>query len=209
VIEPTASDSSNNHRNLQLELKTLRQILRLAKYPIKAYDGEPLGRSLTNAIIPEIERCQVLLSELLSKMQVTWVGLMCTLISSLWRQVFREQWLGDEHASWKRRLNNSQNSLAMIFVALNSYVRFVSQASSDSSLTEIAKYCTDRAWQRIEDRLRIPQKVLRVVTGPTTLPASYSSAHSECSGSFGATSTCADIVLFHVAGMLCFDSACL
>ena len=116
------SDSSNNHRDLERLLDTLRQILRLAKRAIKAYADRPLGQSLTNAIISEVKRCRILLSALLGKIHGTWVGLICTRIGGMWRQVFRSQWSGYEFAYLKRKLEESWKSLGTILLALNSYV---------------------------------------------------------------------------------------
>lgn len=120
LVDPT--DLSNSHRDLQLVLETLRQILRLAKCAVRAYEDKPLGPSLTKAITPEVERCCVLLWELRNKVHDTWMPLMCTRISNLWRQVFRRQWDGDELASLKRRLYNTRHSLGIFIMALNSYV---------------------------------------------------------------------------------------
>lgn len=117
-------DSSGSPDGLKLMLNTLRRILNLAESAIKAYKDRPLGRCLTKAIIPEVQRCRQLLSELLFKLHGTWIGLICTHISSVWRQVFREQWDGDELASLKKMSRGSQDSLGMFIMALNSYVSF-------------------------------------------------------------------------------------
>ena len=115
-------DSSYHDRERELTLKTLRQILRLVKHAIKLYSNRPLGPSLIHAITPEVQRCRAILSEMLDKVHGTWVGLVCTRISEVWCKVFRERWVGDEFASLKRRLCDSQNSLQMVLTLLNSYV---------------------------------------------------------------------------------------
>jgi hypothetical protein len=89
LIDPT--DSSNDDRDLQLVLGPIRQILCIAKHAIKAYEDKPLGQSLANVITPEVERCRMVLWELRDKLHDTWLLLVCTRISGLWRQVFRNQ----------------------------------------------------------------------------------------------------------------------
>jgi len=115
-------NSSNSHHTLKLELESLYQILDLTKGAIREYEDRPLGQSLVNTIAPEVERCHVLLLALLAKVNDTWVGLILTSISHLWRLVWRRQWDGDELASLKRRLSRSRNSLGGFLMALNSYV---------------------------------------------------------------------------------------
>lgn len=123
LVDP--SDLSNSHCDLQLVLETLRQVLRLAKCAIRAYEDKPLGRSLAYAIASEVEGCCMLLWELHGRIRDTWVLLICTRISSLWRQVLRNQWDGDELASLKRRLYARRNSLGTFMLALNSYAIFL------------------------------------------------------------------------------------
>src|SRR6202020_597586 len=89
-------DSTNNHRDLEHMLKRLRQILCIVNRAIELYDNR---QSLTYAITQEVGKCRVLLSELRDRVHGTWVGLMCTRISDVWRQVFRERWDGDELGS--------------------------------------------------------------------------------------------------------------
>jgi hypothetical protein len=96
---------------------------------IDLYDNRPLGQNLTYAITQEVGQYRVLLSELRDSVHGTWVGLLCTLISSVCHQVFRERWDGDELGSLKRRLCDSRNSLESVLMVLNSYVFFIFRAS--------------------------------------------------------------------------------
>lgn len=143
------ADSSNTQNDLQSVLVTLRQILCVVHCAIKAYSGKPLGQSLTNAIAPEVAQCRVLLWELRDKIHGTWVGFMCTRISSLWRQAFRIQRDGDELASLKKRLNHSRNLLGMYAMALNSYVSFTfhpsQPAERPNASPKLKKCCMHRA----------------------------------------------------------------
>lgn len=73
----------------------------------------------------------MILSELHDNVQDGVVRHTSALISKLWRQVIRGQleWDGDELASVKRRLYDSQNSLGMCLMALNTYVSYSFHAS--------------------------------------------------------------------------------
>lgn len=116
------TDSLNLH-GMERLLEGLQQILFLTGRAIFVYHDSPLGQSLANAITPEVERCCVLLSELLNKVRDTRVGLIYTRISAVWHQVFGTQW--DELASFKRGLYRNWSALGTFLMALNSYVLFM------------------------------------------------------------------------------------
>jgi hypothetical protein len=128
--DPT--DSSKDYHELQLILKTLRQILCLTTCAIEAYKDKPLGQNLVNVVTPEVRRCCILLWELRNKIYDTWLLLICTRIGHLWRHVFLGSFRGDELASLKKRLRRSEYSLGIFIMALSSYVLFVSDASPNT-----------------------------------------------------------------------------
>lgn len=113
-------NSSTNYRDLEHLLRRLHQMLCLANRAIELYDNRPLGQGLTEAITLEVGQCCLLLRELLERINGTGLGLLCTCISGVWRRVFRGQCVGDELASLKRRINDSQTSLEMVLMVLNS-----------------------------------------------------------------------------------------
>lgn len=130
------TDSSNNY----LDLEHLRITLQLVGRAIELYHNRPFGRSLTNAITPEVWLCEELLQELHGRVHGTWVGLLCTRISDVWRLVFRGQWVGDEFASLKRRLRDNRKSFENVLTVLNLYV---SLSFMHRHLLRVPKRCAD------------------------------------------------------------------
>jgi hypothetical protein len=122
--------SLNTHRDLELKLKLLHQTLILTELAIQEYNDRLLGKILANTITPEVERCCIVLLELLDKVNCTRQGLASTSISNLWQPVFGSRWKGDELASLKTKLCRIQRSLGGFLMALNSCVFFVFHASS-------------------------------------------------------------------------------
>jgi hypothetical protein len=116
--------SSDNHRDLKLELESLHQSLTLTGLAIQTYQHSPLGKNLAKNITPEVMQCRVALQELLNKVSGTWRGLNSTNISDLWFSVWWSRWEGDELASLRLQLSESRKSLDAILKALNSYVCF-------------------------------------------------------------------------------------
>ena len=116
------TDSSNNCRALAFESKSLHQTLTLAGLAIREYGNRPLGQGLANTFAPEVERCRVVLLELLDRINGTRRGLAFTSISNLWRPVFGSRWDGNELASLKKKLCHIRRSLGGLLMALNSYV---------------------------------------------------------------------------------------
>ena len=114
--------SPNDNRAFKLELEILHQILTLTGLAIQTYAYTPLGQSLANNIIPEVEKCCVVLHELFHKINTCRQGLYPTSIGNLWHQVW---WSGNEVdgvSSLRARLSTHQRSLGEFLVALNSYV---------------------------------------------------------------------------------------
>jgi hypothetical protein len=116
------SDSANNYRDLKLELKSLYQTLTLTGLAVQEYIDKPLGRSLAYTIMPDVERCTAVLSELLDKVSGTGQGLLHTSISDLWRRVWWSRWSGDELATLKVKLSHIRILLGGFLSALNSCV---------------------------------------------------------------------------------------
>ncbi|KIM80413.1 hypothetical protein PILCRDRAFT_9594 [Piloderma croceum F 1598] len=113
-------DTSAYYRDLKVELELLQQTLTLAGLAIDAYEYTPLGRSLANIVNQEVERCCVVLRELLDIINAYRLGLNRTRIQYLWRQVW---WSGcdvDELASLRIKLSACQKSLGQCLRALNS-----------------------------------------------------------------------------------------
>jgi hypothetical protein len=122
------TDSSNNHRDLQFQLKFLHQTLMLTRLAIQEYDGRQLGQSLANTITPEVVRCFIVLQEMLGSVIATCQGLSLTNIGYLWRPVWRRRWDGEELAVLRDKLSSRRESLGEFLVALHSYILFVSYA---------------------------------------------------------------------------------
>jgi hypothetical protein len=115
------TDSSNNRRDLVLELKLLHQILTLTGLAVQEYEIRPLGQGLAHTITPEIERCCTALQELLDKASSTWLGLNSTSMSDLWRPVWWGRWDGNKFALLKKELSDIRKSIEVFMVALHSY----------------------------------------------------------------------------------------
>jgi hypothetical protein len=116
------SDSSSNHQVLQLQLRSLQQILTLTGLAIQEYCDRPLGQSLAKTITPEVERCLLVLQELLEHADATWLGLAFTGIGDLWRHVWWGRWDGNEFTLLRKKLSDSRQSLERFLMALHSYV---------------------------------------------------------------------------------------
>jgi len=112
---------SSDDRALVQELKTLQQTLTLVGLAIQTYEYTPLGRNLANNIIvPEVERCCVVLDELFRKINNYREGLFPTSIRNLWHQVRRSGSEVDGMNLLRARLSVHQRSLGEFLVALNS-----------------------------------------------------------------------------------------
>jgi hypothetical protein len=109
--------SSDNHRDLKLELESLHHSLTLTRLAIQTYQHSPLGKNLAKSITPEVMQCRVALQELLNKVSGT-------NLSDLWFSVWWSRWEGDELTSLRLQLSESQKSLDAVLKALNSYVSF-------------------------------------------------------------------------------------
>lgn len=123
LITPVQSMTSNQ-KDLRLELKTLHQSIMLTRRAIEEYENRRLGQSLIHAVMPEVDRCRVVLQELFDRVNRTWKGLDPTCIRDLWRQVWWGRWDGDEMALLKDQLSDSRRLLLGFLRALNSYVVF-------------------------------------------------------------------------------------
>jgi hypothetical protein len=119
LINP--GDFSNNRHDLELELKSLHRILILISLTIQEYGDRPLGRSLADTIIPEVQQCSTVLSELLDKAHGTGLCLRRTSIKDLWRPVWWSRWEDDDEVvSLNMKLRDIRRSLGGILSALDS-----------------------------------------------------------------------------------------
>jgi hypothetical protein len=114
--------SSNNHQVSQLQLRSLQQVLTLTGFAIHEYRYTALGPSLTKTIAPEVERCLLVLQELLDQIDATWIGLDFAGIGDFWRQVWWGRWDGDEFTLLSKKLFHCRQSLERFLMALHSYV---------------------------------------------------------------------------------------
>jgi hypothetical protein len=115
-------ESTENHRDLRLELTSLCQSLMLAKIALQEYESRPLVQSLANIIHPEAVRCRAVLHDLLNRAKGTLQALDSTIIRGLWRPVWWSLCDGDELASLRVMLTDSRTSLNEVLVTLNSWV---------------------------------------------------------------------------------------
>jgi hypothetical protein len=117
--------SSNDYRDLKLELESLHQMLVLTGLAIQAYESTPLGRTLAETINFEVEQCGKAVQELLSEINLYRRSLIPTRLRVLWSQVWycgREK---GELAQWRRKLSARRISIAMFLMALNSYALLI------------------------------------------------------------------------------------
>ena len=112
--------SSNNDRDLELELKSLLQALTLTGLAVQEYADRPLGQSLARTITPEAKRCCMVLQELFDKLNSTWPHLSSTSFSGLWCHIWQRQWDGNELASLRKELFYRRKSLEGALMALHS-----------------------------------------------------------------------------------------
>jgi hypothetical protein len=82
------TETSGDYRILKLELESLQQTLTLVGLAVHAYEYTQLGRSLANIMNQELERCRVVLQELLDTINGYRWGLSSTRIHYYWSQVW-------------------------------------------------------------------------------------------------------------------------
>jgi hypothetical protein len=116
--------SSNNLRDVALELESLHQTLTLIKLTIQRYNHTPLGQSLADFVTPEINRCFAALRELLASTDHTRLCLSSTSIGYLWRLVWRAI-LRDEFAMVRKKLSISRQSFQALLLTLHSCVTLI------------------------------------------------------------------------------------
>jgi hypothetical protein len=104
------------------ELETLHKTLTLTGLATQTYQHTPVGRIVANVVIPEVDRCCVVLQILFHKINSFRQVLHPTSIRHLWHQVWWGGWADDEFASMRAKLLDVQKSLAGCLMALHSYV---------------------------------------------------------------------------------------
>ena len=137
LVGPEGEQSADRNRHLRLELETLSESLVLTGAAIQEY-------RLINALTPEVDRCRVVLEELLDRVIGTRGGLSWTSIGSLWNSVWRSRWYGDELESLRTKLSESRESFYAFLMALNSYVLLMFYALPLLTYCN-AKRCVDGA----------------------------------------------------------------
>ena len=137
LVGPEDEQSADRNRHLRLELETLSESLVLTGAAIQEY-------RLINALTPEVDRCRVVLEELLDRVIGTRRGLSWTSIGSLWNSVWRSRWYGDELESLRTKLSESRESFCAFLMALNSYVLLMFYALPLLTYCN-AKRCVDGA----------------------------------------------------------------
>ena len=153
IVRLLLTESSDGHRHLERELKSLCQSLILTRSAIQVYEYTPLGQSLANTIHPEIGRCHAVLQETLDKIVHCRESLKSTSIGGLWFQVWWSTWDGDELASSRIKLAARQETLNEFLMALNSYVLiFRTSAPAKTSHSVINKHSV--AWMDLGNELR-------------------------------------------------------
>ena len=114
------TETSGDYRNLKLELESLQQTLTLVGLAVHAYEYTQLGRSLANIMNQELERCRVVLQELLDTINGYRWGLRSTRIHYYWSQVW---WSGcdmDRLMALRQKLSACQGSLSRCLKGLKS-----------------------------------------------------------------------------------------
>jgi hypothetical protein len=207
IVHLLLMGSSDEHRRLERELKSLCQSLILTRSAIQVYEYTPLAQNLANAIHPEVERCHAVLRETLDKIVHYRESLKSTNIRRLW---FKVWWMsvrdGDELALSRTKLAGHQESLNKFLMALNSYVLiFHASAPTETSHSVInIKCCMDGPWKRIARKSCIYRKILCFVKATSAPSASHPNKQGASSGSLGTKPTGANAVLFHMEGKLYF-----
>lgn len=87
-------------------------------FAIQAYGTGSLGPSLANTIIPAVERCRMVLPELLDEVGSSWLN--CIGITDVLGSIWMNKWDEDELASLKMRLRHVRRPLSELLLALNS-----------------------------------------------------------------------------------------
>jgi hypothetical protein len=195
--------SSNTNQDLALELKSLQQILTLTALTIQEYADRPLGWSLVNVIIPELEQCHTVLQELLSRVENTRLGLRFTSIGDFWCGVEQD---GNELVSLRIKLSNSQRLIEGFLMALRSCVSCTFQASSFTEKLPITiiKCWMGRLRKKVTHRLCIFQHPPPYIEPTLSLSGSHQIEYCACVESLGGYHTHPEHVLFHVGGALHF-----
>jgi hypothetical protein len=150
--------SSNDYRDLKLELESLHQMLVLTGLAIQAYEGTPLGRTLTETINFEVEQCGKAVQELLSEINLYRRSLIPTRLRVLWSQVWycgREK---GELAQWRRKLSVRRISIAMFLMALNSYALLIIHSFMSA---ETSHLMSSLPWMELGNELRAGRVSLR------------------------------------------------
>ncbi|KIM74362.1 hypothetical protein PILCRDRAFT_828352 [Piloderma croceum F 1598] len=112
--------SSNDRRDLALELESLHQTLTLIKLTIQKYNDTPLGQSLANLITPEVNGCSAALQALLDSTEDIRLCLSSTSISHLWRQVWRPMLRDKFTLLLRKKLSYSRQLFQELLVTLHS-----------------------------------------------------------------------------------------
>lgn len=120
LIDPGAWQE--NYRDLKRELESLHQILVLTGLAFQVYQFTPLGHNLGRVVDSEVQRCGVLLQDLLAKTQSFQLGLNPTSIGCLWRQILWRGWDEAELTSLRMKMLTCKQSLGRCLIAVNSYV---------------------------------------------------------------------------------------
>jgi hypothetical protein len=112
-------ETRDDHRTLELELESLRQTLALISLAMNAYEYTPLGPSLVDSMIPEVEQICIVVQKLFDRIDDCRQGLSLTSLRAMWRRVW---WRcgPDELASLRTKLYSHQRSLGEFLMALNS-----------------------------------------------------------------------------------------
>jgi hypothetical protein len=156
-------NSSNCCLNLILEIHSLQQTLTLARSTVQKYDKTPLAHSLANIIIPEVQRCSLVLQELIDSIDSPWLDITITSVGGFWRRIWWSVWVGGQSAPLGKKLSRSRQLIQGLLMALHSYVLVViqppSSAESQSHSMINEKCCMDGSRKRIMRKLCIPPDV--------------------------------------------------
>jgi hypothetical protein len=115
-------NSSSCRLNLTLEINSLQQTLTLARSTVQKYDKTPLARSLANIITPEVQRCSLVLQELIDSIDGPWLDITITSVGGFWRRIRWGVRVGDQSAPLGKKLSHSRQLIQGLLMALHSYV---------------------------------------------------------------------------------------
>ena len=117
LVDLTQFSNSDYRYPRKLSLKPLHETLFLTGLAIQAYENTPLARNMNLSIGPDIQKCRLILQDMLDTVDSYQQHLYRTCIYNLWPKVL---WSGSEVQKLAWKLSTPKSFLGQFLVALNS-----------------------------------------------------------------------------------------